>query len=185
MEDANILDLYWKRDEQAIVQTDQKYGRYCHFIAYQILTDEFVAEEVVNDTYLNVWNSVPPHYPDPLKPYVGTLSRRLSLDRVDYQNAQKRGGGQLPLVLDELAECVSGKPTEDLDQRIALREALNGFLRTLSPMTRNIFLRRYWYTQSVAEIAQEFAMKESAIAMQLLRTRKKLRQYLEKEGIDV
>ena len=185
MEDTNILDLFWKRDEQAIMQTDQKYGKYCRYIAYQILTDDFTTEEVVNDTYLNVWNSVPPQYPNPLKPYVGTISRRLSLDRVDYQNAHKRGGGQLPAVLDELAECVSGKPMEDLDQKIVLRDALNGFLKTLSPTIRNIFLRRYWYTETVAEIAREYDMKESTVAMQLLRTRKKLRQYLEQEGIEV
>ena len=110
MEDVEILELYLQRDEQAITLTDQKYGRYCHYIAYQILTDDLSAEEVVNDTYLRVWNSVPPQYPNPLKPYVGTLSRRLSLDRVDYQNAQKRGSGQLPAVLDELSECVSGTP---------------------------------------------------------------------------
>ena len=182
MEDTKILELYYQRNEQAIKETDQKYGRYCHYIAYRILTDDFTAEEVVNDTYLRVWSSVPPHYPNPLKPYLGTLSRRLSLDRTEYQNALKRGGGQLPVVLDELSECVSGNH-EDLDQTIALKDALNSFLRSLPPTVRNIFVRRYWYTSSVAEIACEFAMKESAVAMLLLRTRKKLRTHLEKEGI--
>ena len=83
MEDVKILELYYQRNEQAIEETDQKYGRYCHYIAYQILTDDLTAEEVVNDTYLRVWNSVPPQYPNPLKPYVGTISRRISLDRVE------------------------------------------------------------------------------------------------------
>ena len=183
MEDVEILELYLKRDEQAITRTDQKYGRYCHYIAYQILTDDLSAEEVVNDTYLRVWNSVPPQYPNPLKPYVGTLSRRLSLDRVDYQNARKRGGGHQSAVLDELSECVSGTESSDLDQTLALKEALNSFLGSLPRRTRNIFLRRYWYTGTVAEIAREFAMKESTVAMLLLRTRKKLRAHLEKEGI--
>lgn len=169
MEDAKILELYYQRNEQAIEETDQKYGRYCHYIAYQILTDDLTADEVVNDTYLRVWNSVPPQYPNPLKPYVGTISRRISLDRVEYQSALKRGGGQLPVVLDELSECVSGND-EDLDQAIALKDALNSFLRSLPP------------TLSIAEIAREYAMKESAVAM-LLRTRKKLRTHLEKEGI--
>lgn len=182
MEDVEILELYYQRNEQAIEETDQKYGRYCHYIAYQILTDDLTAEEVVNDTYLRVWNSVPPQYPNPLKPYVGTISRRISLDRVEYQNALKRGGGHLTAVLDELSECVSGDD-EDLDQTIALKEALNSFLRSLPPMLRNIFVRRYWYTSSVAEIAREYAMKESAVSMVLLRTRKKLRTHLEKEGI--
>ena len=182
MEDVKILELYYQRNEQAIEETDQKYGRYCHYIAYQILTDDLTAEEVVNDTYLRVWNSVPPQYPNPLKPYVGTISRRISLDRVEYQNALKRGGGHLTAVLDELSECVSGDD-EDLDQTIALKEALNSFLRSLPPMLRNIFVRRYWYTSSVAEIAREYAMKESAVSMVLLRTRKKLRTHLEKEGI--
>ena len=185
MEDANIIELYWNRDEQAIVETDQKYGRYCHYIAYQILADDLTAEEIVNDTYLRVWNSVPPQRPDPLKPYVGTVSRRLSLDRVDYQNAQKRGAGELAAALDELSECVSGSPTEDPEQALAIKEALNDFLGSLPKNARNIFLRRYWYTESVAEIAREYAMKESAVAMVLLRTRKKLRKRLEKEGIAV
>lgn len=183
MEDVEILELYLQRDEQAITQTDQKYGRYCHYIAYQILMDDLSAEEVVNDTYLRVWNSVPPQYPNPLKPYVGTLSRRLSLDRVDYQNAQKRGGGQLPAVLDELSECVGGTEIADPDQTIALKEALNNFLGSLPRKNRNIFLRRYWYTGTVAEITREYAMKESTVAMLLMRTRKKLRAHLEKEGI--
>ena len=182
MEDVKILELYYQRNEQAIEETDQKYGRYCHYIAYQILTDDLTAEEVVNDTYLRVWNSVPPQYPYPLKPYVGTISRRISLDRVEYQNALKRGGGHLTAVLDELSECVSGD-NEDLDQTIALKEALNSFLRSLPPKRRNIFVRRYWYTSSVAEIAREYAMKESTVSMILLRTRKKLRTHLEKEGI--
>lgn len=182
MEDVKILELYYQRNEQAIEETDQKYGRYCHYIAYQILTDDLTAEEVVNDTYLRVWNSVPPQYPNPLKPYVGTISRRISLDRVEYQNALKRGGGHLMAVLDELSECVSGD-NEDLDQTIALKEALNSFLRSLPPTLRNIFVRRYWYTSSVAEIAREYAMKESTVSMILLRTRKKLRTHLEKEGI--
>jgi RNA polymerase sigma-70 factor (ECF subfamily) len=183
MEDVDIVELYWQRNDQAITETDQKYGRYCHYIAYQILSDDMAADEVLNDTYLRIWNSVPPQKPDPLKPYVGTISRRLSLDRLDYEKAQKRGVGQLTAVLDELSECVSGSPTEDLDQTLALKDALNGFLRSLPKNTRNIFLRRYWYTASLSEIAQEYAIKESTVGMLLLRTRKKLRRYLEQEGI--
>jgi RNA polymerase sigma-70 factor (ECF subfamily) len=182
MEDKQIVDLYWQRSEQAITETDIKYGRYCHYIAYQILKDGQNAQEIVNDTYWRVWNSIPPHRPDPLKPYVGTVSRRLSLDRFDYENAQKRCD-RVGRVIQELSECVNDGSAPDLDQSLAIRDALNSFLFSLPRKTRNIFVRRYWYTSSITEIAQEFAMKESAVGMSLQRSRKKLRLHLLKEGI--
>lgn len=182
MEDKQIVDLYWERSEQAIKETDIKYGRYCHYIAYQILNDDQNAQEIVNDTYLRVWNSVPPHRPDPLKPYVGTVSRRLSLDRFDYENAKKRCD-RVGRITQELSECVNDCSAQDLDQSLTIRDALNSFLSSLPRKTRNIFVRRYWYTSSISEIAQEFAMKESTVGMILQRSRKKLRQHLLREGI--
>ena len=181
MEDKQIVDLFWERSESAIQETEKKYGRYCYYIAYQILQSDEDANEVVNDTYLKAWQTIPPKRPEALKPYVGMISRHLAFDIYEAQHTQKRG--QIPLVLDELAECLPGADDAwDVVSGIALRDSLNAFLRGLPLKTRNIFLRRYWYASSLADIADEYAMKESAVGMILLRTRKKLKSYLEKEG---
>lgn len=185
MEDKQIVELYWARSETAISETEKKYGRYCHYIAYQILHNDEDAKEVVNDTYLKTWNTIPPERPDPLKPYVGTISRQLALDVYKKQNAQKRGG-QVSLVLDELSECIPDNDSgADIGESVALSDALNRFMWNLPQRTRNIFVRRYFYMSSVAEIAKDFSMKESNVTMHLLRTRKKLEQFLQKEGFDL
>lgn len=185
MEDKQIVELYWARSETAISETEKKYGRYCHYIAYQILHNDEDAKEVVNDTYLKTWNTIPPGRPDPLKPYVGTISRQLALDVYKKQNAQKRGG-QVSLVLDELSECIPDNDSgADIGESVALSDALTRFMWNLPQRTRNIFVRRYFYMSSVAEIAKDFSMKESNVTMHLLRTRKKLEQFLKKEGFDL
>lgn len=184
MEDKDIVALYWARNESAIAETAKKYGRYCHYVAYGVLGCDQDAEEVVNDTYLKTWNTVPPHRPDPLKPYVGTLSRQLAIDAYRARNAEKRGG-QIPLVLDELAECISDRGDGDVAESAALSDSLNRFLGRLPERTRLIFLRRYFYMCPVAEIAESFGMKVSAVTMLLLRTRKKLAQFLREEGFDL
>ena len=185
MEDKQIVELYWARSESAISETANKYGRYCHYIAYQILTNDEDAKEVVNDTYLKAWNTIPPQRPDPLKPYVGTISRQLALNVYKEQHTQKRGG-QVPLVLDELSDCIPNPENhENIGESIALSEALSRFFRALPQKTRNIFIRRYFYMSPVAEIARDFSMKESNVTMHLLRTRRKLEQFLKKEGFDV
>lgn len=185
MEDKQIVELYWARSESAISETANKYGRYCHYIAYQILTNDEDSEEVVNDTYLKAWNTIPPQRPDPLKSYVGTISRQLALNVYKEQHTQKRGG-QVPLVLDELSDCIPNPENhENIGESIALSEALSRFLRALPQKTRNIFIRRYFYMSPVAEIARDFSMKESNVTMHLLRTRRKLEQFLKKEGFDV
>ncbi len=185
MEDKQIVDLYWARSEAAIEETEKKYGRYCHYIAYQILYNDEDAKEIVNDTYLKTWDTVPPGRPDPLKPYVGTISRQLALNRYEAQNTQKRGG-QVPLVLDELSECIPDHDSGiDIGESIALRDALNRFVRSLPDKTQNIFVRRYWYSSSISEIANDYAMKESSLTVLLLRTRKKLKEFLNKEGFEV
>lgn len=182
MEDRQIVDLYWARSETAISETDKKYGRYCRYIAYQILCSDEDAKEVVNDTYLKTWNTVPPQRPDWLKPYVGMISRQLALNSYEERHSQKRGG-QVPLVLDELSDCVPDRDSgADLGESVALSDALNRFLWALPRRTRNIFVRRYFYMSTVAEIAKDYQMKESNVAMHLLRTRKKLEQFLRKEG---
>ena len=183
MEDREIVDLYWARSETAITETDKKYGRYCHYIAYQILSDDMDAEEIVNDTYLKTWNTVPPNRPDPLKAYVGMISNQLALNRYEEKSAARRGGGKLPLVFHELDECIADdKEYAWLCESILLKDALNRFIRSLPKKTRNIFVRRYWYASSLAEIAKEYGMKESAVAMLMFRTRQKLREFLQKEG---
>lgn len=185
MDDKQIVDLYWARSENAITETDRKYGRYCHYIAYQILLSDEEAKEVVNDTYLKTWNTIPPKSPDPLKPYVGMISRQLALDAYEAQHAKKRGG-QMPLVLDELSECIPDNDSRaDIGESIALSDALNRFMWALPARTRNIFVRRYFYMSSIAEISKDFSMKESNVTMHLLRTRKKLAQFLKKEGFDL
>lgn len=183
MEDRQIVDLYWARSERAITETDKKYGRYCHYIAYQILADDLDAEEIVNDTYLKTWNTVPPKYPDPLKTYVGMISNQLALNRYDEKTAAKRGGGKMPLIFHELDECLADEEENiDIAEAVVLRDLLNRFIWSLPKKTRNIFVRRYWYASSLTEIAKEYGMKESAVAMLMFRTRQKLREFLQKEG---
>jgi len=183
LDDKQIVDLYWARSERAITETDKKYGRYCHYIAYQILADNEDAEEIVNDTYLKTWNTVPPNYPDPLKTYVGMISNQLALNRYDEKTAAKRGGGKMPLIFHELDECLADdEESIDIAEAIVLRDLLNRFIWSLPKKTRNIFVRRYWYASSLAEIAEEYGMKESAVAMLMFRTRQKLREFLQKEG---
>ncbi len=183
MDDKQIVELYWARNESAIFETDRKYGRYCHYIAYRILHNDSDAEEAVNDTYLKIWNTIPPKRPELLKPYVGMLARQISLDAYDKSTAQKRGG-QTGAVLEELSDCVSGEGAEFIDE-ILLQDALNRFLGGLPQETRMIFLRRYWYMEPIAEIAAEFGMKESRISVMMLRTRQKLKKFLEQEGFSI
>lgn len=185
MDDKQIVELYWQRCESAIEETDKKYGRYCHYIAYHILADNEDAKEIVNDTYLKTWNTVPPNRPDPLKPYVGTISRQLSLNRYEAQHAQRRRG-QVALALDELAECIPDTDSgADIGESVALSDALTRFLWGLPERTRILFVRRYFYMSPVAEIAADFSMKESAVTMLMLRTRRKLAHFLKKEGFDL
>lgn len=184
MEDRQIVDLYFARNEAAIAETDKKYGRYCHAIAYGILYSDEDAKEVVNDTYLKAWNTIPPRRPDPLKPYVGMISRQLALNTYEKQHAQKRAG-QVPLALEELSECVSGQGEGDVEESVAVADALNRFLLTLPERTRKIFIRRYFYMSATAEIAKDFGLKESNVTMLLLRARRKLEQFLKKEGFDI
>ena len=182
MKDEQILDLYWARSENAISETEKKYGRYCYSIAYQILWNEEDVKEVLNDTYLKVWNTIPPQRPSILKSYVGMISRQLALNFYEKQHTKKRGG-QVLLVLEELAECIPDKnASADIGENLALSDALSQFLWNLPQKTRSIFVRRYWYMSSITEIAKDFSMKESNVTMHLLRTRKKLEKFLIKEG---
>lgn len=185
MEDKQIVELYWERSETAISATADKYGRYCHYIAYRILHSDEDSEECVNDTYLAAWDKMPPERPSALKAFLGKLTRNISLNRYDYLTAEKRGGGEIPLALDELAECVGDGTEADLAQNMALTEIINRFLHSLSQENRMIFMRRYWYLSSVLEIADDYKISEGKVKMSLYRSRKKLKQILEKEGISL
>ena len=183
MEDARIIDLYWQRDESAISETAAKYGKYLHSISYGILRNEEDAEECVSDTYAGAWQAMPPHRPSVLSAFLGKITRRISISLWRKRSAEKRGGGETALALDELEECVSGEgDAESEAERRELREKLNAFLRALPPTERQVFLRRYWFMDPVADIAGRFACSESRIKSMLYRTRKKLRAMLEEEG---
>ena len=183
MEDNRIVDLYWQRDERAISETAAKYGRYLHSISYRILLNTEDAEECVNDTYNDAWQSMPPHRPSILSTYLGKITRRISIDLWRNYSAEKRGGGETALALDELEECVSG--TRDVEaeiDRLELQRKLNDFLLAIPKIERQIFMCRYWYMDSISDIAQQFACSESKIKSMLYRTRNRLRNMLEKEG---
>ena len=183
MEDEKIVVLYWDRQEQAIDETRAKYGPYCRRIALNILADEQDAQECENDTYFAAWNAIPPHRPKVLSTFLGKLTRRISLDRLKNRLAQKRGGDTTPLSLDELAQCIpDGHSLSDALEAKELAQHISAFLRTLPLRDRQIFLRRYWYCDPIAQIAAQTGWGESKIKMNLLRTREKLREYLRKEG---
>lgn len=183
MDDLKIIDLFFKRDEEALKQTEQKYGRYCHYIAYNILESDHDSEECVNDTYLKVWNAIPPKRPDSLKAFIGTIVRNLALDRYDKKRAKKRSEA-LELVFDELSECIPDGSGDDLlVEDIALKKALNDFLESLEKSKRIIFMQRYWYLSSVKDIAARLGLSENNVKITLLRLRARFKKYLEKEGI--
>ena len=186
LEDSKIIDLYWARKEQALAETDAKYGNYCRTIARNILRNFEDTEECVSDTWLHAWNSMPPQRPGILSAFLGRITRNLSFDRCKYQQAAKRGGGALPLALDELGECIpaSGRVEHELEQK-ELAAAIDRFLRTLPEKDCNLFLRRYWYIDSISVIADRYGMKENTVKSILFRTREKLRKFLGEEGIAV
>lgn len=186
MEDKQIVDLYWARSENAIAETSQKYGRYCYYIAHNILRNHEDSEECVNDTYLNAWKAMPDQRPSRLSTFLGKITRNLSLNRWELYNAEKRGSGQIPLALDELTECIpSSDHVDQIVDDLALAEIFNRFLAALPKEKRMIFMRRYWYLSSIAEIAAEYSISESKVKMSLLRSRNTLKQILEEEGIDL
>ncbi len=184
MEDKKIIDLYWARSENAIVETSNKYGKYCHYIAFNILRNTEDSEECVNDTYMKAWGVMPPKRPNRLSTFLGKITRNLSLDKYKRYTAEKRGFGQIVLALDELEECLSAiDSVEQIVDGMALTEVLNQFLSNLSPEARKLFMCRYWYFNSIKEIAADYAISESKVKMSLLRSRKELKHILEKEGI--
>ena len=186
MEDQEIIKLYWDRSEQAIAESDRKYGRFLGKIAWNILFSREDTEECINDTWMHAWNAMPPHRPSPLRSFLGKITRNLALNLYERNHAEKRGGGETALGLDELAECVAGRDAvSGTAERLVLAKTLEIYLAGLKPEQRRVFVRRYWYMSPVKEIASDFGMSESNVKMTLLRARKELREMLEKEGISV
>lgn len=184
MEDSQIINLYFARSEQAIQETDNKYGGYCYSIAYNILTSPEDAEESVSDTYLSAWNAMPPRRPPLLSAFLGKITRNISIDRWRKHRAFKRGEGQMEIVLEKLGECVGGtESAEDAAIRKEILASLNRFLDTLKDTERSVFLCRYWYLDSTEEIAEKSGFTVSKVKSMLFRIRKRLYAQLLEEGL--
>lgn len=184
MEDSEIIKLFFARNEEAIKQTDHTYGRRLFQLANNIVRNDQDAEESVSDTYMRAWETIPPHRPEYFFAYLAKICRHVALDRLDWKNAAKRNA-QVVSLTQEMEQCV---PDGSRDRQVAeeaLGMALDAFLRTLTPENRAVFLRRYWYGDSIGEIVARYGISESAVWMRLNRTRGKLRSYLQKEGIRV
>lgn len=184
MTDPQIIELYWARSEEAITATATAYGGYCSAIAWNILHSREDTEECVADTWHRAWQSMPPERPNPLRVWLGKITRNLALDRWRAGQAEKRGGGQVDVLLSELEGCLSGgeDPEKKLEDR-EIVEAINRWLRSLPKSTRLMFLRRYWYGDSITDIAKAAHMGQGAVKSALFRARNSLKLHLEQEGI--
>jgi len=186
MEDEQIIALYLKRDEQAVSETERAYGGYCFSVANNILCCDADAEEVVADTWMKAWNSIPPQHPKSLKLYLARITRNLALSTWRSRSAGKRGGGQVLVALEELGDCVSGDGdvSHALDKK-ELGKAISDFLRSQNARDRAVFLRRYFYMEDTEEISRRFGLRESNVLQILSRIRRRLKHYLIQEGYDL
>lgn len=184
MNDIEIVNLYWQRSEQAITETENKYGRYCKIIAYNILENSEDSEECVNDTWMSAWNAMPDKRPERLSPFLARITRNFALTKIVRRAAKKRGGGEAELALEELDECLSSG--YDLEKEIEDRElssAIDNFVGKLPKEEQLVFVSRYWFVATEREIAEKLGMSRSGVAAMLKRTRSKLRTYLLMEGL--
>ena len=186
MEDERILALFFERKEQAISETEKKYGNYLSAIAGRIVHDQNDIGEILNDTYAAAWNAIPPAHPERFSLYLGKIARRLALNRVRDQKTEKRGGGETDLCFEELEDVLSGEndPALALEEK-ELSRILDDFLSSLPEAERRVFVCRYWHFDSVEEISARFGYGESKVKMMLLRTREKLKKRLEKENYPI
>ena len=182
MEDQGIIALFFKRSEQAIEETDKKYGGYCYSIAYNILSNREDSEESVSDTYLSAWNTIPPRRPNFLSAFLAKMTRHISIDRWRKRSAKKRGGGEIILALEELEDCVDSSSAETEYEKKELSRVLNQFLSSLPETERNVFLCRYWYLDSIQTISEVSGFSQSKVTSMLQRLRGKLRKKLSEEG---
>ena len=184
MDDAQIIELYFERSELALTETAAKYGRLCEGVAYGIIGSREDAEECVNDTYLNIWNCVPPKRPNNFRAFICKITRNLSLTRVKYYSAKKRDRGAL-VSFSELEGTLADRAPFFEDDGEQLGRAMSDFLRTQSADARNVFMRRYWFLDSIEEISERYSFSQSKVKSLLFRTRERLKKYLQKEGIDI
>lgn len=183
MEDSQIVELYWQRNGDAISETANQYGAYCFAIAENILHNTEDSEECVNDTWLHAWNAIPPQRPNVLRLFLAKITRNLSFDRFNARNAEKRGGGGIALVLDELGECLDGgADAEAAYEAKELRQCIRRFVRALPERDGNVLVRRYFFAEPVADIAKRYGLTENNVMVILSRTRRKLKACLLKEG---
>lgn len=185
MLDHEIVDLYWARNENAIKETNVKYGGYCRTIAMNIVANAEDSEECINDTYLSAWNTMPEERPQMLAPYLAAIVRNHALTLYRKAHSIKRGAGQTALALDELCEVADSSSTEEMADMSLLSEHINKFLAGLGSNDRIIFVRRYFYVDALSDIAEKLSMSESAVKSQLFRTRQKLKSYLIQEGYEL
>lgn len=185
--DDYIVNLFWERDERAITETSRKYGAYCQSIALQILQNIQDAEECVNDTYLKAWDVIPPERPSKLGAFLGKITRNLALDKYKAYRAVKRGGSDFAVSLEELGDCIPDTSADIQSQANAeyIGKVINDFLKTQSTLARKIFVCRYFYSDSITDIAKRFSCSEGKVKSSLFRTRNKLKIHLEKEGITI
>ena len=183
LEDREIIELYLKREDCAITYSKEKYGDYCFSVAQHILNNSEDSEECVQDTWLSVWNLIPPNIPNILKLFFAKITRNLAINRFKSLNAQKRGGGEITAVLEELAECISDESDIE-DEVIAdeLKITIKSFVNSLSEKECNLFIRRYFFAETIKEIAELYNITPNNATVILSRTRKKLKKYLEEEG---
>lgn len=183
MEDSQIVELYWQKNADAISETSNKYGSYCFTIANNILRSAEDSEECVNDTWLHAWNAMPPQRPNILRMFLAKITRNLSVNRFHARSAEKRGGGEINLVLDELADCLAGETDVEAEYEVReLEQCIRRFVRGLPERDGNVFVRRYFFTEPVAAIAGRYGLTENNVVVILSRTRKKLKLKLVKEG---
>ena len=186
MDDNKIIDLYWARSQQAIAESELKYGAYCRTVARNILDRDEDAEECVNDTWLRAWNAMPPQRPSVLQAFFGTLTRNLSLDRWRRDRAQKRGGSQVELALEELEDCLAAR--DRVDEAVDAQTTaglISAFVRGLPKQDRLLFVRRYWYLDDIQALAKQMGMGQSQVKSRLHRIRQRLKTELEKGGVAV
>ena len=183
MEDSQIIELYWQKNADAISETARKYGAYCFAIAENILHSTEDSEECVNDTWLRAWNAIPPQKPNVLRVFLAKITRNLAFNRFNARNAEKRGGGEITLVLDELGECLDGgADAESVYEAKELRQCIRRFVRLLPEREGNVLVRRYFFAEPVADIAKRYGLTENHVMVILSRARKKLKAHLLKEG---
>jgi len=184
LDDRTIIELYFARDEQAIKETDTKYGKLCYRIANNILNNDEDSQECVNDTYVGVWNTIPPTRPNNFKAFVCRITRNLSLKRIETATRQKRSQATV-VSLDELAEILPDENIADGVTDETIGKAISDFLRGQKEDVRNVFVRKYYFFDSIGEIAKRYGFTESKVKNMLYHTRNKLKDYLIKEGVGI